>query len=116
MREFTNLEDMSKILKALQRDWMLVDDFPDKDFFVLVNMGREVMENYHPMKELIIDMERQGLIKNYDNLSEPQPKTYSYFITYSDGRVEEVARHNPHVYYYKLTKKGKDFLASHKNL
>lgn len=110
------MSDMRKTLKALQKDWMLVDDFPDKDFLVLVNVDREVMEDFYPKKDLVLNMERQGLIKNYEDKYERQPETYSYSVTHADGRVEEVVKHNPHVYYYRLTRKGKDFLASPKNV
>ena len=112
MIEITHIAETSKTLIALQEDWMLVDDFPDKDFLVLVNMDREVMEDFYPKKDLILNMKKQGLIKNYEDSYDHQPATYSYFVTHSDGRIEEVIRHNPHVYYYKLTKKGKDFLSN----
>lgn len=107
MTELTTREDLIRILKSLQEDWMLVDDFPDKDFLVLVNMDRDVMEGLYPKKDLIINMEKQGFIKNFDDHYGPQPKTYSYYRKHKDGKVEEIIRQNPHVYYYEITKKGK---------
>jgi len=114
MKELANMPDMIKTLKALQEDWMLVDDFPDKDFLVLVNIDRDVMENFYPKKDLILNMERQGLIKNYEAAYGHQPEAYSYFVTHSDGKTEEVVRHNPHVYFYKLTDKGEELLSNRK--
>jgi len=111
MTEPASHSDVQKTLRALQEDWMLVDDFPDKDFLVLVNMDREVMENFYPKKDLIQKMEMQGLIKNHEDEYGNQPKTYSYWFTRADGTVKKVVKHNPHVYYYRLTRKGKEFLA-----
>ena len=71
---------------------MLVDDFPDKDFLVLVNADRAVMQDFFPKKELILRMERQGLIKNHEDEYDRQSETYSYFIERVDGRVEEIIR------------------------
>src|SRR5689334_25147826 len=98
MEEFTNKTDIIKTLESLQEDWMLVDDFPDKDFLVLVNRDRDVMEGFYPKKDLVANMDKQGLIKNNDDLFKPQPKTFSYSITHVNGKTEEVVQHNPHVY------------------
>ena len=112
MAILTNRENIIKILNSLQEDWMLVDDFPDKDFLVLVNMDREVMESFYPKKDLVLNMEKQGFIKNRDGRYEHQPKTYSYYRKHKDGKVEEVIKHNPHVCYYEITQKGKSLLVS----
>ncbi|HEX5940668.1 MAG TPA: hypothetical protein VFY66_00260, partial [Anaerolineales bacterium] len=107
--------EVCKTLQALQEDWMLVDDFPEKDFLVLVNMDREVMKDFYPKRILIQEMETQGLIKNCENEYGQQSKTYSYQVTRADGRIKRVVKQNPHVYYYKLTRKGKELLVRSKN-
>jgi hypothetical protein len=115
MTESARQLEVRKMLQALQEDWMLVDDFPEKGFLVLVNMDREVMKNFYPKRSLIQEMETQGLIKNYENEYGQQPRTYSYQVTHADGSIKRVVKQNPHVYYYRLTRKGNELLMRSRN-
>jgi len=103
--------DIIAVLKALDEDWALVDDYPDEDYLIFVNESRMEMEDFFPKKALVTLMADQGLI-NDDSNPPSQPETLSYFMTHEDGRTEEVIEHGPHVYLYKLTPKGRSLLQS----
>ena len=80
------------VLKALDEDWAIVDDYPNEDYFVLVNESRMVMEDFFPKKALVQMIEDQGLIK--------------------DSETKRRSKQIPHVYFYTLTPKGRALLQS----
>lgn len=80
------------ILKALDEDWAIVDEYPNEDYLVLVNESRMVMEGFFPRKALVQIMEDQGLIKDSEKKRRSKP-----------GQI-------PYVYFYKLTDKGRALL------
>ena len=112
-REFPMDEQTSEIiavLKALDEDWAIVDEYPDEDFLVLVNESRMVMEDFFPKKTLVQMIEDQGLIKDSGTKRRPKPETFSYFAPDADDTIKEFTSQIPHVYFYKLTAKGRALL------
>lgn len=103
--------DIIAILKALDEDWALVDDYPNEDYLVLVNESRMEMEDFFPKKALVTMMADQGLIKDKPT-TRPEPETFSSFVLHEDGRTEEVIQPVPHVYFYEVTSKGRSLLRS----
>jgi hypothetical protein len=101
--------DIIAILKALDEDWALVDEYPNEDYLVFVNESRMEMEGFFPKKELVKMMADQGLI-NDSSTTGPQPETFSYFVMDEEGRTEEVIQPTPHVYFYELTREGRALL------
>ncbi len=59
MNEDIDPQETIKLVTVLDKDWMLSDDYPEKDFLVLVNMDRDVMETFYPKRDLIQHMQKQ---------------------------------------------------------
>jgi hypothetical protein len=109
-----NRDDVIAILGVLEQDWLLVDDYPEEDFLVCVNERRDVMEDFFPKKELVSDIEEEGLIEDRTKGMPSQPTTSSYWMTDKNENVEEVIMHCPQVHFYDLTEKGKELLRSNR--
>src|SRR6185503_10084678 len=68
--------DAAAVLKALVRDWSLVDETPEIDFLLLVNEDREELD-FYPKKSLVRMMEQSGLIEDVNpESSVRQPSVY----------------------------------------
>lgn len=98
MIEEAETTDAIAILRALEDNWALVDDYPDADYLVCVNESRDLLEDFFPKKSLVERMERAGLIEDTDDgpgFDEP-----------------ELVGFTPHVYLYVVTEEGKAWLSS----
>ena len=99
--------DAAAVLKALGRNWSLVDETPEIDFLLLVNEDRDELD-FYPKKSLVRMMEQSGLIEDVNpESSVRQPSVYYE----GDGSEwKEITKPGPIVFDYRVTKKGHSFL------
>ncbi len=76
--------DAATVLKALTKDWALVDYAPEIDFLVFVNEDREEL-TFYPKKSLIKMMELSGLLENLDEAGSSVRTTDTRYEAYGSG-------------------------------
>lgn len=104
----TEQAEAAAVLKALTKDWALVDDAPEIDFLIFVSESREELD-FYPKKSFVRMMERSGLIENLDIEGSSERQLYTSYE--SDGSVwKEITQFAPIVFQYRLTPKGLKFL------
>ena len=100
--------DAATVLKALTRNWALVDYAPEIDFLVFVNEDRDEL-TFYPKKSLIKMMEQSGLIENLDEAGSLARTTDTRYEAYGSG-WKEITEPGAIVFQHRVTSKGQEFL------
>lgn len=101
-----------RVLKAIEEGWSLVDDHPEDDFMLLVNESRDEKKDLFPKKELVAELENEGLIIDPEKTTQSaQHEIGTYYKKEgSDGDWIAVSVLDPIVYQYEITDKGRVLL------
>ena len=94
-----------KLLKAIEDDWALTDQNDADAHMVLVNADRDERDDLKPLKVLVLQLEAEGLIKLDLKKSDSRGAKREFLDFF--GEKEAI----PFVYFYKITPKGRRFLA-----
>lgn len=93
-----------KIFKAIEDDWAICDDSDKDEHMVLVNEDREIKDDLKPPKNMIYNLEEEGLIELNKELSDKKGSVREYMESLKGGEIPI-----PFVFFYKITDKGKSF-------
>jgi hypothetical protein len=100
----TEIAEAAAVLKALTKNWALMDYGSKLDFLVLVNEDREEL-NFYPKKSFVTRMETLELIENVDKQGSSVREPYTHYE--SDGSVwKKVIEEGPILFEYRVTPKG----------
>lgn len=103
--------EMGLVLKAISKNYVLVDESSDIDFLTFVSESRERLD-FYPKKKLVQEMENFGLIENRDKQGSAKRENYVYFEGNPIKKEwREITEEDSIVYLYGITQKGLDFLS-----
>jgi len=94
-----------EIFQALETDWALCDEKDEDDHMVFVNEDRDQHETLKPSKALVKELEKEQYIQLDEKRSDPKERERDYMEFFEETIPV------PFVYFYKVTKKGKELYA-----
>src|SRR5262245_12937641 len=96
-----------QLFEAIKGDWALTDENDADTHMVLVNMDRDKREDLKPPKTLVPQLEAEGFIEMDIERSDSKGSQRE-FLDFLGERTPI-----PFVYLYKITEKGRKFIAEH---
>ena len=107
IRENSNL--IVELFDAIEADWALCDEKDDDEHMVLVNENSDEHQTLKPPKSLVSELEKEGYIR----LDEEKSDTKEMKREYMNFLEETIPV--AFLYFYEITKKGKELYAEYRN-